>query len=95
MEADHMKKKAAPAKGITQLRQKPGMSSAGKYPDVKKFAGPKGTFPINTIERARNALSRSHFAADPTAIRKKVLAAYPSLKGGSKFAPSGKPKKKA
>lgn len=93
-----MKKAAKPSlpkKGITKLREKPGMSSAGKYPDVKKFAGPKGTFPINTIERARNALSRSHFAADPTAIRKKVLEAYPSLKKGSKFAPTGKPKKKA
>jgi len=87
-------KKAAPNKGITALRQKPGMSSAGKYPEVKKFAGPAGTFPINTIERARNALSRSHFAANPEAIRKKVLSAYPGLKKTSKFAASGKPKGK-
>ena len=91
-----MKKKssALPKKGITKLREKPGMSNAGKYPEVKKFAGPKGTFPINTIERARNALARSHFAADPSAIRSKVLKEYPSLKKGSKFAPSGKQKKK-
>lgn len=86
-----MKKAAAP-KGITQLRKKPGMSSAGKYPDVKKFAGPKGTFPINTIERARNAMARSHFAEHPEAIRKKVLSAYPQLKKSSKFGPSGKKK---
>ena len=82
-------------KGITKLRAKPGMASAGKYPDVKKFAGPAATFPIDTIKRARNAMARSHYAANPTAIRKKVLQAYPQLKAGSKFAPSGQSKKKA
>jgi hypothetical protein len=96
MEKNHMKKPKPdlPAKGITKLRAQPGMSSAGKYPDVKKFAGPQGTFPINTMERARNAMARSHFAADPAAIRKKVLSAYPSLKKGSKFSPTGQSKKK-
>lgn len=69
-------------KGEAQkLRKKPGMGSVGKYKTIskKKFAGPDGTFPIQDIAHARNALARAHFAKDPSAIRKKVHAMYPSI----------------
>lgn len=63
-------------------RKKPGQSNAGKYKSVspKEFAGPDYTFPINSLARARNALARAHFAANPDAIRRKVYAKYPELK---------------
>jgi len=66
----------------SELRKKPGMGSVGKWKDVAKsnFAGPKGTFPINDMPHARNALARAHFSADPEAIKKKVYAKYPGLK---------------
>lgn len=77
------------AKGVSiprgkasELRKKPGMSSLGKYKDVPKkdFAGPKGTFPIQDLPHARNALSRAHFSPHPEAIKKKVYSKYPGLK---------------
>jgi len=61
-------------------RSKPGMSNAGKYPNVTKFAGPDGTFPINTLKRGRSALALAHNAKDPDAIKKKVYKEYPQLK---------------
>lgn len=66
----------------SKLRKNPGMSNVGKYKSVEKkdFAGPKGTFPINDLSRARNALSRAHFASDPQAIKNKVYKKYPGLK---------------
>lgn len=79
-------------KNITEIRKKPGESNAGKYPNVKAFAGPDKTFPINSEARGRNALARSHFAAHPAEIRKNVFAKYPGLKEGSKFYPKGKKK---
>ena len=68
----------------SKLRKKPGMGSVGKWKDVpkSKFAGPKGTFPIQNIAHARNALARAHYASDPAHIRNKVYASYPSLKKG-------------
>ena len=70
-----------------KMREKPGSSNAGKYKDVspKDFAGSSGgaskySFPINTLARARNALSRAHFAPDPGGIRRAVYAKYPELK---------------
>lgn len=66
---------------ISEIRKKPGESNAGKYSHVKpsNFAGPDGTFPINTPDRARNALSRAHFAKNPEAIERKVHAKYPNI----------------
>lgn len=72
-----------PKKGtgkLSKIRSEPGKSNAFKYEGVKKFAGPDKTFPINTEARARNALSRAHFAKNPAEIKKKVYAAYPGLK---------------
>jgi hypothetical protein len=88
------KKKIAVAKGVkvskgeeTKMRSKPGSSNAGKYKDVspEKFAGASGgaskySFPINDIAHARNALSRAHFAPDPSALKAKVYKEYPELK---------------
>jgi hypothetical protein len=89
-----MAKKVTVAKGVTvspgkeeKMREKKGSSNAGKYKTVapKDFAGAAGgaskySFPINTISRARNALARAHFAADPEGIRSKVYSKYPQLK---------------
>lgn len=66
---------------LDKIRKEPGKSNAGKYKSLKKseFAGPDGTFPINSKARARNALSRAHFASNPSAIRAKVHSKYPEL----------------
>lgn len=71
-------------KTLSKIREKPGMSNAGKYKNVAagNFAGPNGTFPIDTKARARNALTRLHFAA-PSAragIKSKIYKKYPDLK---------------
>ena len=69
-------------KTISEIREEPGKSNAGKYPNVapEDFAGPDGTYPINTIERARSALKLAHNSPNPEAIRRKVFAKYPELK---------------
>jgi hypothetical protein len=64
---------------LSEIRKKPGESNAGKYKTKGPFAGPDKTFPINTSNRARSALSYAHNAANPEAIRKKVYSAFPSL----------------
>jgi len=82
------------AKGISipkskkiALGKKAGGSSTGKYKNVspQEFAGRSGgtspfSFPINTLDRARNALARAHFAPDPEGIRRSVYKKYPQLK---------------
>ena len=65
-------------------RKRPGGSNAGKYPNVKSFAGPsggapQGTFPINTRKRARSALALAHNAPRPGGIKRAVKAKYPGL----------------
>ena len=67
---------------ISKIRAKVGMSNAGKYPNVAKkdFAGPKGTFPINSEARGRNALARAHFSPHPEEIKSKVYSKFPGLK---------------
>lgn len=74
--------KGIPKKRLEEIKKKPGMSNAGKYSGLpsSEFAGPNGTYPINTPKRARNALSRAHFSSEPQSIRKKVLSKYPELK---------------
>ena len=59
---------------------KPGMSNAGKYKGVHEFAGPHGTYPINTKERAESAIKLAHNAADPEKIKANVYKKWPSLK---------------
>lgn len=80
------KGKSLPRGELSKIRKRRGSSNAGKYKNVKpsEFAGAKGSsskysFPINSKKRARAALSRAHFAPNPTGIKKAVYKKYPSL----------------
>jgi len=67
-------------------RRRKSKKKKGRYPGLPKsaFALPsKRKYPINTIKRARAALSYSAQArteGSPRTIRAKVLKRYPSLK---------------
>jgi hypothetical protein len=85
----------------SKLEKKPGGSNVGEYKKVKKsdFAGPagdapKGSYPINTLKRARAALAYAHNAPDPEGIRRKVYAKYPELKKRKKERENKDAKKK-
>tara|TARA_R100000781_G_scaffold50004_1_gene33163 strand:- start:1858 stop:2133 length:276 start_codon:yes stop_codon:yes gene_type:complete len=72
-------------KKLEEIREKPGSSNAGKYPDVKSFCGPaggaaEGTYPVNTVERAKSAIKLAHNAPDPEGIKSCVYRKYPELK---------------
>ena len=79
-EIERQMEEARKGGSMSQIRKRPGMSNAGKYTDVKDFAGPNGTYPINTIERGRSALQLSYHSENPEAIKRNVYAKYPSLK---------------
>jgi len=72
-------------KSISEIREEPGMSNAGKYKDVSKgdFCGPKGTFPVNSLKRAKSALKLAHNAENPESIKSCVYRKYPQLKEGN------------
>ena len=70
-----------------ELRKKPGGSNVGKYKNVKQseMAGtaggaPKGSYPINTLKRAKAALAYARNAPNPQGIKNKVYNKYPALK---------------
>jgi hypothetical protein len=70
-----------------KLEEKPGGSNVGEYKSVKKseFAGPaggapKGSYPINTLKRARAALAYARNAPNPEGIKRAVYKKYPELK---------------
>ena len=70
-----------------KMKKKAGGSNVGKYKDVSQseMAGtsggaPKGSYPIDTLKRAKAALSYAHNAPNPAAIRAKVYKKYPALK---------------
>lgn len=70
-----------------KLEKKPGGSNVGEYKNVSKkdFAGtkggaPKGSYPINTLARAKSALKLAHNAPDPSGIKRAVYKKYPELK---------------
>jgi len=72
-------------KSITEIREEPGSSNAGKYKGVKSFCGPKGgaaqgTYPVNTLERGKSALKLAHNAPNPEGIKECVYNKYPQLK---------------
>ena len=69
-------------KTISEIREEPGMSNAGKYPNVAKsaFCCPKGTYPVNTVERAKSALKLAHNATNPGTVKACVYRKYPELK---------------
>lgn len=68
-----------------ELKEKPGGSNAGEYSKVsdENFAGNAcglpGSYPINTIDRARSALKLAHNARNPQCIKDQVYKKYPSL----------------
>jgi hypothetical protein len=66
---------------LSKIRKKPGQGNAFKYKGVKgkDFAGPHGTYPINTKKRARSALMLAHNSPEAGSIRAKVHAKYPSI----------------
>jgi type IV secretory pathway TrbL component len=73
------------SKEVKAARKKPGGSNVGKYKGVKEFAGtaggaPKGSYPINTKQRAKSALKLAHNGPNPQGIKGKVYQEYPSLK---------------
>lgn len=71
----------------SKMQKKAGGSNVGEYKTVKKksFAGPKGgapegSYPINTLKRAKAALAYAHNAPNPAGIKRAVYAKYPELK---------------
>ena len=68
------------------LKNSPGGSNVGEYANVSpdNFAGNAcglpGAYPIDTMERARAALSYAHNAKDPECIKRQVYKKWPSLK---------------
>ena len=72
-------------KSLSEIREEPGSSNAGKSPDVKSFCGPaggaaEGTFPVNSLERGRSALKLAHNAPDPEGIKACVYKKFPELR---------------
>mgnify|MGYP003654364064 CR=1 FL=1 len=70
---------------LSEIREKPGSSNAGKYKGVHSFCGPdggaaQGTYPVNTLERGKSALKLAHNAPNPEGIKKCVYNKYPQLK---------------
>jgi hypothetical protein len=69
-----------------ETRAKAGGSNSGEYTHVNSnnFAGNAcglpGSYPIDTIERARSALAYAHNARDPQCIKNQVYKKWPSLK---------------
>ncbi len=76
------------AKKLAKLRKKPGMSNAGKYPNVPKdeFAGPSGTYPINTLKRAKSAERLAGHSPHQASILNKIYKKYPQLEEESEEA---------
>ncbi len=72
------------------LQKKPGGSNVGEYANVspENFAGTAcglpGAYPMDTIERARSALSYAHNAKDPECIKAQVYKKWPELKDENK-----------
>jgi len=69
-----------------KMEEKPGGSNVGEYKRLSKgeFAGPaggapQGTYPINTLKRARAALAYAHNAPNPAGIKRAVYKKYPEL----------------
>ncbi len=74
-----------------KMEKKAGGSSVGEYKSVSKkdFAGPSGgspagSYPINTLSRAKSALKLAHNAPNPEGIKRKVYKKYPQLKPKNK-----------
>ncbi len=70
------------AKSLSEIRKQPGMSNAGKYKNVSKgdFCGPNGTYPVNSLKRAKSALKLAHNSDNPDKIKSCVYNKFPGLK---------------
>ena len=93
-------KKVQIAKGVkvkrgveSKLQKKPGGSNVGSYKDVSKskFCGPAGgappgSFPVDSVKRARAALSYAHNAPNPAGIKACVKKKFPAVGKSSKKA---------
>ena len=49
------------------------------------FCGADGTYPVNSLKRAKSALKLAHNAENPEKIKECVYAKFPELKEGSKI----------
>jgi len=74
-----------------EMEKRPGGSNVGEYKSVskKEFAGPaggapQGSYPINSLKRAKAALAYAHNAPDPEGIKRAVYKKYPELAKRSK-----------
>ena len=74
-------------KTMEEVRDEPGSSNAGKYKNVDKadFCGPaggaaEGTYPVNSLKRAKSALKLAHNAPNPEGIKNCVYRKFPQLK---------------
>ena len=79
------RKKTTAKKKQAAARKRKGGSNVGKYKKGIAFAGPSGgapagSFPINTLKRAKSALKLAHNAPRPAGIKRAVYRKYPSLK---------------
>lgn len=70
-----------------EMKKRAGGSNVGRYKNVSKkdFAGksggaPQGSYPINTLSRAKSALKLAHNAPNPSGIKAAVYRKYPQLK---------------
>tara|TARA_R110000824_G_scaffold100285_1_gene238497 strand:- start:6236 stop:6535 length:300 start_codon:yes stop_codon:yes gene_type:complete len=91
-------KKSAAKKKQAAARKRKGGSNVGKYKGVKSFAGPSGgapagSFPINTLTRAKSALKLAHNAPRPAGIRAAVYRKYPQLRPSARKKETSKKKK--
>ena len=78
------KKTSAAKKKQAAARKKKGGSNVGKYKKGIAFAGPAGgapagSYPINTLARAKSALKLAHNAPRPAGIKRAVYRKYPQL----------------
>lgn len=70
-----------------ELEKKPGGSSVGEYKNIpqsemvgKAGGAPAGSYPVNTLKRAKAALAYAHNAPNPAGIKAAVYRKYPALK---------------
>lgn len=70
-----------------KMEKRPGGSNVGSYATVpkNKFAGPAGgapagSYPIDTLSRAKSAIRLSGNAPNPQGIKNRVYELWPQLK---------------
>lgn len=68
-----------------KLQEKPGGSNVGNYSNIapKNLAGTNcgnpGSYPMDTLDRAKSALSYAHNAKNPSCIKNQVYNKWPQL----------------